>query len=156
MSRIQELGASPLMVIRIKFGNEVFKFNLFEECKVDEADLETELKDLPSSYSYLIMLHRKLISNLKVLEDEKKKVEARRYIHYATSTESIYYSTHGRLPPVRLAEAFTENDKHYKDICSRVLQASEDTATIEAAVRSFEVKKDLVQTLSANLRKERI
>lgn len=156
-SKLQQYGVkSGLMLIRIKYGEELFKFNLFAECQINENDIEKELTELPSSYSYIIMLHKKLIGRAKRCEDIKKRVEAERYIYYLTSNQSPYYRENQKFPTVRLAEAYTEKDSKYREAVEDWLKSVDELNTIEAAVRSFECKKDLLQTLSANLRRERV
>ena len=54
-------NSSSLMNIKIKYGEEIFKFNLKEELEINEDKINSELKEQPSIYGFLTLLHKKLM-----------------------------------------------------------------------------------------------
>ena len=70
-------STSKLMDIRIHYGDEKFKFNLYEELVVNENKINSELKEQPSAYSFNSMLKKKLIRRMKDREKEKEKIYGR-------------------------------------------------------------------------------
>ena len=151
MSRIQKYaGKSRLMDIHIQLGDEVFRFNLYEELAISEARINTELKEQASSYAFLGMLHKKLIRSAKDKELEVVKVYNEGYIKFKAE---INEET-GKPINDDLAKAKAATTKEYKSACNIAADIKEKMDIIKVCVDSFEQRKDLIQTISANLRKE--
>jgi len=78
---------SNLMNISINYGEEEFHFNLIEELVVDENMINGEIKEQPSAYAFLSMLHKKLIRRAKDKEKEMEKTYADMFIKYKNQTD---------------------------------------------------------------------
>lgn len=149
--RLQKYASSSdLMDIQIFYGDERFKFNLYEEVVIDENKIESEIKDQPTSYSFLAMLRTKLKRALADAEFEQNKTYGRLFNQHKSKIDR----NSGRVPgdDTVVARVYTEED--YEGVSEKVRDLQHKVNIIDTCVRSFEQRKDLIQTLSANLRKE--
>lgn len=157
MQRLNKIAdTSPLMEVTIKHGGKVINFNLYDEVKIQEAHIAHELANHPGVYSYLLMLQASLINKAKDIEATLKEMESDLWLFYATNSESPYYTDNGKFPTNAIVEAYINSDKGILMKRKELRKVEMDRDSIIACVKSFEVRKDLIQTLSANLRKERI
>lgn len=140
---------SRLMNISISFGDEDFHFNLYEELIVDEDKINKEIREQASGYAFLAMLHKKLIRVAKDKKAEMEKTYAKKYVQYKSTIDPDT----NRLYPKETAKEMATKSKAYNEVILEYNQAEENAGILEACVRSFEQRKDLIQTLSANIRK---
>lgn len=140
---------SELMAVSITYGSEKFSFNLFSELVVDENKINYEAKVQPSAYAFLGMLHKKLIRRAKDKEREMDKTYATMYIKFK---EKIDERT-GRPTANELAKERAIASSRYQTSWKEYIEANHDANIIGVCVSSFEQRKDLIQTLSANIRK---
>lgn len=141
---------SSLMEISISVGEEKYNFNLFHELKIKESGISDELKNQPSSYGFLTMLHKQLLKNLSDLKIEEKKAYANAYIKYK---HEINKET-SRPNSDDLAKQKAELDIKYIKKQQQITSLQFDVNRVEACVRAFEQRASLLQTISANSRKE--
>lgn len=150
MKKVNEYSEkSNLMKIKVDYDGETFSFNLFEELQINESTINREIKSQPSSYAFLSMLHVKMIS---IHDMAKKEMEA---------TYSKIYSEHReQINPIskrpydkELAEALTLKNTTYRIKCQKYIKAKTNMQTLEACVKAFEQRSYLIQTISANTRK---
>lgn len=132
------------MDIKIKLGDKVYAFNLDKELKMSENRVSIHLMNQARSYAFVAMLHKKLIIKAR---DQQKAISRARDLAI-----SKYLSDNG----VMAAKAKSANDPRVKKLEDDLLHIEEARDTIEVCVRSFEMRKDLIQTLSANIRKEKV
>lgn len=153
MGRLKKFAKkSDLMNVKIRYGDETFKFNLYLETKIDIDSLDRELKEQPSSYSFLIMLHKKLIKVKAVKEALKDRAYAKAFVLYKTSIDDSTNRTMSK----EVAKEKAQINKAFIKAQDEHIQAVHDCNIIEACVRAFEQRKDILQTLSANHRNERV
>lgn len=136
---------SQIMDIKVQYNKEVFEFNLDSELKIIESNINTHLKGHVRSYAFLSMLHVKLKIKYR---DEQKSV--------ARKKSRLMYKYKPLYKTVTEAEAvmYKEN-KDLREMEDGVLRIEELRDVIEVCVRSFEQRATLLQSLSANNRKER-
>jgi len=150
MKRIKKYAStSSLMDVKITYGEETFEFNLFEELVVNENKINQEIKEQPSSFAFLAMLHKKLLRVSKDKKAEMEKAYARAYMQYKTKIDPETQ----RLYPKESAKELATKSPIYQQAIKKYHQAEEDWGVMDACVRGFEQRKDLIQTLSANIRK---
>ena len=142
---------STLMDIFIKYNTEKFKFNLFEEIKIKESQISLELMDQPTKYGFLTLLHTNLIKLHGDKELSVNRAYAKAYVKYKKENNKET----GKPNPDELCKQMAEIDQDYCKYQDELIQAKFDMNRINACVRSFEQRKDILQTLSANKRKER-
>ena len=153
MSRLKKFAKiSDLMNVKIGYGNETFKFNLYNETRIDVDSLNKELNDQPSSYSFLLMLHKKLIKVKSTKEVLKDRAYAKAFVLHKTSIDESTNRTMSK----EVAKEKAQINKEFMDSQEELIQAIHDCNIIEACVKAFEQRKDILQTLSANHRNERV
>lgn len=137
------------MIIKIIYNGEKIIFNLGKEARINEDDLEKELQGQPNKYGFLLLLHKKILTEFEKAKVAKKKKWAHLYLQAKEST------TTGRPMNDTMAEATADKHPGYIELCHRCIELKDQADSIFAAVRTFEQKKDLMQTLSSNLRAQR-
>lgn len=150
--RNQKVG--KVGTVRIKYEGETFIFNLVSELKFEKQNINSEIIEQPQAYGFLTMIHKKLIARAKEVEVDLERVYATRYIHYLTSDSTSYFKKHGQ-PNATTAKELTKKDSEYIEAARNLIKAEEDRDLIDGCVKAFEQRAFLLQTYSANKRKER-
>jgi len=143
---IKYAETSPIMDIKIKYNDQIFSFNLDAEVKVSENNIALHLKNQTRGYAFLAMLHKKLI--IKVRDEQKA--------YNRIKGEELAKLTSGEGGAKWKAEAALASIPKLVKMERAILELEESRDILEVTVRAFEMRKDLIQTLSANIRKERI
>jgi hypothetical protein len=142
--------SSTLMKIRVEHNGESFEFNLFEELQINESIISKEIKQQPNSYAFLSMLQ----VQLSYLRDKSKVNEEKIYDKLYTIFKARTNKQTGRPNPDDVAKALAgQNDKYIK-ARNKTLSLSKQLGTISNCVKAFEQRSSLLQTLSANKRRE--
>lgn len=139
---------SQLMNISVKLGEELFKFNLFEELVVDENIINEEVRSQPTIAGFLSSLAVKLD---RIKEDklaESDKIYHRLFVKFKKAKNDM-----GRPNTDDMAKSLTLSHKNYIESTNKYRQAKENSDLIRACVKVFEQRSFLIQTLSANIRK---
>ena len=144
------------MEVNIVFNGETIKFNLNDELKISETRMANELKEQPSIYAYISILHKKLIIQHESFEVKLSKMYGKLFNNYKASKTSKHYEQTHRPPSDDVCKNYVLGATDYVDLQKKVLKAKEDMLTLGSIVRRFEQRADLIQTLSANMRKERL
>lgn len=140
---------SDLMNVSIKYQGKTYKFNLFEELQVNEVSINKELKTHASSYAFLTQLLVHLEKLSKELEVDQKATWSKVYSKNKQKTGS-----NGRPLTEDQAKANADRSLTYILAHKQWLNALFQKGVIQKAVIAFEQRKDLIQSLSANLRNE--
>lgn len=150
MSKLQRYATkSTIMDVYVELGDETFKFNLNEELMISEEKINNETLVQSSSYAFLSMLYQKLIKASKDAEMEAKKTRAQKFLNWK---QDINPETQ-RPYNDETASCYAEVDKKYQEVLKKWLETQEKCNFLGACVKAFEMRKDLIQTLSANIRK---
>lgn len=144
------------MEVNIVYNGETIKFNLNDELKISETKMANELKEQPSIYAYISILHKKLIIQHESLEAKLDKTFGKLFNNYKTSKTSKHYEQTHRPPSDDVCKNYVLSNGDYIDLQKKVIKAKEDMLTLGSIVRGFEQRADLMQTLAANARKERL
>lgn len=148
MSKLSDYKTSRLNRITIKWQGETIKFNLFDELKISETALMKEIKLQPSYYGFLLMLHKKLLTKF---EDLKLARENRYYTVFLQAKDE---RNNGRALNDDVCKARAKTDTEYIQLSRQCIKVKDDADAIYSCVKGFEQRKDLLQTLSSNIRKE--
>lgn len=138
------------MVLKLTYKGKDYKFNMFEELAIKEINLDKDIKEHPSSYFFLRTLRTNLEALKKQLEANRKRVYNKAYKLAKAKT-----GANGRPMTDDLCKAVAESSDLYKAATKEAIEAERNWGMINDAVIAFEEKKALIQTLSANLRKNR-
>jgi len=151
MGKIQKYYKSSINILSIQYGKEHITLNIAQEAKIKEDNIEDEIKRQPASYAFLFMLHKKLLTEFERLKLRRKSIYGILLAEAKRRTNSA-----GRPLSDNDAKAWVESHRKYIRISERCIEARDQADQVQAAVKSFEQKKDLIQSLSANLRNERV
>ena len=143
--------ASNIMRINITFGGEQFQFNLADELVVNENRINSEIMEQPTSYAFLTTLLTKLI---REKEEAEKNLEVQFSKVYNRYKEKLNELT-GRPYDKEYAHHIATANPSVVIKREIFIKAKHDVGIISSAVKSFEQRSFLIQTLSANIRKER-
>lgn len=135
---------SKWMRYKIVAGEETVKINLNKELLIDEDSITSEVMDHPRVYGFLTRVHKALVRDAKKSELSRKKMKAIRVENLINGGYSISGSKEA-----------VEKDPKYIVAVNKVIEAEYRRDTLEGILESFKHRKDLLQTLSANLRSEK-
>lgn len=138
------------MVITLNLQGENIKIDLNEELSISEARINKELHEQPTHYAYLSMLLVKMKKELTKSQVDLDKIRSELFIEYKRSVDPET----GRTYSNDLAEANVLLEEDYIAAQEKVIIREEQFGIVKAAVDAFNQRKDLIQSLSANLRKE--
>lgn len=141
---------SKLNNIKIKLGDQVIRFNLFDELIVNENNLTDESLEQPLMYGYLGMVHQKLTRLRADAQQEVDKMKALAIVRAKGVADPL---TH-RAKSKEFAEAEAELDEDYQGALTKLAKLKFQTGILYTCLKSFEQRKDLIQTISANVRKQ--
>ena len=145
------LKRSNVADIRIKYKDENINFNLIDELRIDEFKINQEITEQPSYYGFLSLLAVKL---KRTLADNKAKLEK----HKGT----LFTDLKGEYDPLTnkpfsndYIDAMIVKDSEYQSYLKAYNKADEEYGIISSAVESFQQRATLLQSLSANIRKDK-
>jgi hypothetical protein len=147
----RHIKTSGLMVITIRYGKEKIQFNLGEEVTISELKVNSELKSQPSKYGFVLMLQGKLRTRFEDLKTQRRKIRGRLY----KQAKDIKHEGTGRYMSDDLAKAYVEAHPKFIKISEDCIKAKDDLDQIYAAVKAFEQRAFLIQTISSNIRNEK-
>lgn len=151
MKKINQYAeSSTLMRIKVEHQGEKFEFNLFEELQINESIIAKEIKNQPNSYAFLSMLHVELQYLLSKAKVSEEKIYDRLYVLYKGKINKAT----GRPNPDDVAKALAGQHSKYIKARNKTISLSKQLGTIANCVKAFEQRSSLLQTLSANKRKE--
>lgn len=141
--KINEIKAD---VLEIKYQGKKVKVDLTKELSINESVINSQLKDFPSNYAFLCLLRDKAIKKRDSLEKEKDRKFSELWIFYKGSDSKMTNDT---------ATHRAIGSKKYQDAENEFLKASYEAARFISICRAYESRERILQTLSANLRKEK-
>jgi hypothetical protein len=146
---IKYANKSKLMNLFIRYGDEKFKFNLFEEAQINEDIIQRELKDQPSAYGFLGVLHAKIKKKEADVETSCKRKYAELYVMYKDQINKIT----GRPNADDLCREKVLIHPAYIKLEDELNAIREKTNLLAVCVKTFDQRSSLIQTISANNRK---
>lgn len=150
MKRLSAYKKLKVLNIHINYNGEKISFNLASELRINYDDINGNLKTQPGYYGFCLLLHKRLLGNFERLKMERDSVYGRLFLK-AKETKLM-----GNRPfSDDASKAWVESHKEYKQITLDCIKAREDADVIQAAVKGFEQRKDLLQSISSNIRNEK-
>jgi hypothetical protein len=141
---------SSLMKVTVKQGEETFEFNLFEELQINESIISKELKNQPTSYAFLTMLQIQTSALYQKAKANEERVHNKLYLRYKKKRSEQT----GRPNSDDVAKAMVTGNEVYTIAQNKTIALAKQLGTISNCVKAFEQRSSLLQTLSANRRKE--
>jgi hypothetical protein len=150
MNYQKKFRGSKVSNISIKYGSELHRFNLIDIVQINEHTIERELKRQPGYYGFCLLLQKKLTTLHEELKQERKRLYGKLYLR----AKSHLKSDNGRGYSDEAAKAYVLCNKEYVRITKACIESKDHADTMWAVIRAFEQRKDLMQTISSNKRKE--
>lgn len=141
---------SSINTISIRYGNETIIINVSRAAKISEDSLESEIKNQPSYYGFLFILHKRLLTRFEQLKLRRQQVYGQ-LLGKAKERKNSF----NRPISDTAAEKWVKAHKKYIAASQDCINARDQADQVLGAVRAFEMRAALMQTLSSNLRKER-
>lgn len=138
------------MEFDITYAGKRYRFNLNQELQINERRLNSLLKTHASSYSFLTMLSNRITYEYELLEKDVERTYNKLYKSYKEQKSNAT----GRLNSDELCKAKALASKLYKQKVHEMLKMKLQKNNLDKACKSFETRAFLIQTLSANVRKE--
>lgn len=132
-------------VISVKYKGKLVTINITKELSIDENIINSQLKNIPSSYAFLCLLRDNLIKKRDTLEKEKNIAYSKAWLFYKESDNRLNNDTANHKAMV--------NPK-YLSIEERYLKAVHKANKLISICRAYESRERIIQTLSANIRKQ--
>ena len=132
-------------IISVKYKGKIVTINRTKELSIDENIINSQLKNIPSSYAFLCLLRDNLIKKRDTLEREKNIAYSKAWLFYKESDNRLNNDTANHKAMV--------NPK-YLSIEERYLKAVHKANKLISICRAYESRERIIQTLSANIRKQ--
>ena len=132
-------------VISVKYKGKLVTINITKELSIDENIINSQLKNIPSSYAFLCLLRDNLIKKRDTLEREKNIAYSKAWLFYKESDNRLNNDTANHKAMV--------NPK-YLSIEERYLKAVHKANKLISICKAYESRERIIQTLSANIRKQ--
>lgn len=132
-------------IISVKCKGKIVTINITKELSIDENIINSQLKNIPSSYAFLCLLRDNLIKKRDALEREKNIAYSKAWLFYKESDNRLNNDTANHKAMV--------NPK-YLSVEERYLKAVHKANKLISICRAYESRERIIQTLSANIRKQ--
>lgn len=132
-------------IISVKYKGKIVTINITKELSIDENIINSQLKNIPSSYAFLCLLRDNLIKKRDTLEREKNIAYSKAWLFYKESDNRLNNDTANHKAMV--------NPK-YLSIDERYLKAVHKANKLISICRAYESRERIIQTISANIRKQ--
>jgi len=153
MSKLEQYAKNPRLArMKLTYKGETIKFNTWDELYI--TNLNKQIKSNPALYSFVKRIHSVLIFNYEKKDAFLEKIYSRLFIMYKSKTNTEYYETNQKVPSDKVAEEMVKGHKKYVSAKAAMILAKQKMTDMGAVVRGFEQKKDMLQSISANTRKE--
>lgn len=132
-------------IISFKYKGKLVTINISKELEINENIINSQLKNIPSNYAFLCLLRDKIIKRRDKLEKEKDYAYSKAWLYYKESDNRLNNDTvsHKALTSKIYIKA---NDKY--------LKALDKANRFISICKAYESRERIIQTLSANIRKQ--
>lgn len=151
MGKIHDYLNSRVLRLKLTYKGEKIDIDLAKELVINRSEISQALRSQPLSYGFLTGLHAHLKKDERRAELEYKRAYSDRYIRLRKKTNP----TTNRPYSDDMCKEMANLDTKVRLLENEAVSLKSKVLIVESAIRSFEQKKDMLQTLSANSRKER-
>lgn len=132
-------------ILNIVYQGKKISINITEELAINESTINNQLKNLPSNYAFLCLLRDKAIKKANKLEKEKDEAFSKAWIFYKESDPKINND---------MASHKAVTNSKYQSLEKKYLIAQDKATRLSSICRAYESRERIIQTISANLRKQ--
>ena len=141
---------SKFSKVSLVINEEVIKFNLFDELRVNQDNVNSELNNQPAVYSYLTSILANLTKDYKKKLLEKEKIFARQFI----KAKDDFYKHHFKNTSDEYASSQAKTSIAYLKAAKLEIEAEEKVNIFKGIVEAFRQRANSLQQISANNRKD--
>lgn len=141
--KITEIKAD---LLEVEYQGKKVSIDITKELAINESIINSQLREFPSNYAFLCSLRDKAIKVRDKLEKEKDRKFSELWIFFKNSDSKMTNDT---------ATHRTISNKKFQDAEDAFLKASYKASKLTSICRAYESRERILQTLSANLRKEK-
>lgn len=137
-----DVGVKPL---RVKYQGKYITIDIQKELSIDRNKLESQLKEVPSSYYILCSVRNYYIRRRDALARERDESysKAWTFLKDANPSWNNDYVSH------------KANTNHkYVSLSNKYLKAAEKASLLIDLCKAYESKEGILRTISANLRRQ--
>ena len=132
------------VVVRL-YPNEIQKADLMRETRIDRHNLDIELIKQPARYVWWASLYSNVAAKVAFLQEKLDSLEARLFIQYVKD---------GKGKRVSDIKFHILRNPEFQALKSKLRRWMDSERNLKYGVRGFEQRKDVLQTLAANQRRE--
>lgn len=132
-------------IIKVRYRGDILIINLSEELSIDENIINSQLKKIPSNYAFLCSIRDTYIKKRDKLEKEKDLAYSEAWLFYKSSDSRMNNDTVSH-------KALT--NRKYRSIEKKYLRAVNKANELISICKAYESRERIIQTISANLRKQ--
>ncbi|MDY0200590.1 MAG: hypothetical protein RBR40_06345 [Tenuifilaceae bacterium] len=131
--------------ISISVGDETFVINVGVLLHIDENNIENEAESTLANFGYFSTLKAKLGRVVSDIQLQVTSLYSELFLDLKRDEES-------RISD-RYAESYANNDEDYQELVASLNKAKEHLNIITGIAEALKLKINVIQTISANLRK---
>lgn len=139
---------SSLMDISIMVGGKMLEFNLYQELKINPADINYEVTRQAQLYGFLGLVYSRAMADLERAENNKEFIYERLYVKFKSEKNP----TTGRANSDDLCKSKAIANPKFQLALKKYRKIKNDANIIKQVLESFKQRKDLIQTYSSNNR----
>ena len=131
--------------IKVKYQGKVITIDIQKELTIDRNKLESQLRDIPSSYFILCSVRNNYIKRRDALSRERDEAYSRAwtFLKDANPSWNNDYVSH------------KANANHkYVSLSNKYLKAAEKASMLIDLCKAYESKEGILRTISANQRRQ--
>ncbi|MCM1438832.1 MAG: hypothetical protein NC131_06425 [Roseburia sp.] len=131
--------------LKVRYQGKTITIDVQKELTVDRNKLESQLREVPSSYFILCSVRNYYIRKRDALARERDESYSKAWTFLKDANPSWnndYVSNKAN------------SNKKYVSLCNRYLKAAEKAAKLIDLCKAYESKEGILRTISANLRRQ--
>lgn len=145
------INSTDVLDLKVVIDGESYTIDMRKELEISEATITQALKSQPTHYAFLAAIHKKALVIKREKERNLDKTYSSLYSKYKSDYDPVKYP---RGLNNDLVTAKIEKNLKYIKAKKALEFIISQVDILEVYVRAFEQRSSLIQTLSANMRKE--
>lgn len=138
--------------IRIVYRGRKYKIKIGQELAINESIINSQLKNHPSNYGFFTMVRVLLLRDKDRAEKYLDYIRSKLYDRYSTMINEVT----GKPYTKEMVESKIKLNVNYNKAMDSFINCKFRWGQVDAAVKAYEARERLLQTISSNLRKENL
>lgn len=132
-------------IITVKYKGKEYNIDLSRELSIEQSIINSQLKDQPSNYAFLCLVRDEYINKRNQLERDKDLAYSEAWVYYKESND--------RYNNDMVSNKAIANKK-YQSLLDKYIKMSYKADQLISICKAYETRERIIQTISANLRKQ--